>query len=150
LQERAEAIRRRFAGPTGVSATLDQARGAADDAFAAVQPNREWQLLTYEFALHAARNSKFAKRYVEQEDGIRDAIEDVIRERAEALGADPPISPRDLAIGLNALGIGLGLDALVDETSVPDDLFGTLVGFLVRGMFAASEEQATSIKGDST
>src|SRR4051794_5367182 len=49
LQERAEAIRDRFAGPTGVSATVDQARGAADDAFAAVQPNREWQLLTYEF-----------------------------------------------------------------------------------------------------
>lgn len=146
VHERAAAIRERFTASGGARETVDQARAAANDAFAAVHPNREWQLLTFEFALHAARNRDFARRYAEQEDTIRDAIEDVVRLRAEALGADPAISPRGLAIGLKALGTGLALDTLVDEDSVPEELFSTLVGFLVRGMLAASEEQAATTR----
>jgi len=147
--ERADEIRHRFAAPAGLGGTVDQARAAADDAFASVGPNREWQLLAFEFALHAARDPEFARLYIEREDTIRDAIEEVVRLRADALGADPPISPRDLAIGLNALGAGLAFDALVAETSVPKDLFGTLVGFLVRGLFATADEQAATNEGDS-
>jgi AcrR family transcriptional regulator len=144
VAERADSVRASFAAPAGPLETVDQARGAADDAFAAVRPNREWRLLTFELALHAARDGAFAQRYAEREDTIRQAIEEVVRARIEELGAEPPISPRDLATGLNALGNGLALDALVDDNAIPDGLFGRLVGFMVRGMFAAADDQQTN------
>src|SRR5439155_1362320 len=79
VEERADAIRAHFATPGGPAEIVEQARGAADEAFAAVRPNREWRLLTLEFALHAARDSAFARRYAEREDAIRNAIEEVLR-----------------------------------------------------------------------
>jgi len=139
VEERADAIRARFATPGGPAEIVEQARGAADEAFAAVRPNREWRLLTLEFALHAARDSAFARRYAEREDTIRNAIEEIVRAAITELGAEPPLSPREVATGLNALGNGLALDALVDDNAVPDGLFGRLVGLLVRGMVAADQ-----------
>lgn len=141
LAERADAIRDRFAGPADVAGTVEQASGAADDAFAAVGPNREWQLLTYEFALHAARDREFAARYVEHEDAVRAVIQEVIEARARQLGGRLPLAARDLAIGMNALGAGLALDALVEPDSVPEQLFGRLVGLMVRGMVAEMRDQ---------
>ncbi|PZR65465.1 MAG: hypothetical protein DLM63_11690 [Solirubrobacterales bacterium] len=144
VEQRADSIRASFAAPGGTLETAQQARAAADDAFAAVRPNREWRLLTFELALHAARDGAFAQRYAEREDTIRQAIEEVVRARVEQFGAQPPLSPRDLATGLNALGNGLALDALTDDNAVSDGLFGRLVGFLVRGIFAAAEDQQTN------
>src|SRR5439155_2390502 len=115
VEERADAIRARVATPGGPAEIVEQARGAADEAFAAVRPNREWRLLTLEFALHAARDSAFARRYAEREDTIRNAIEEIVRAAITELGAEPPLSPREVATGLNALGNGLALDALVDD-----------------------------------
>jgi AcrR family transcriptional regulator len=144
LRDRADAIRSRIGDPEGPRELVGQARAAADESQAAVAANREWQLLTFEFALHAARNREFAECWVRQEATIRGAIEEVIAERAAALGGEPAISPEHLAIALNALGIGLALDVLVDEANVPEGLFGEVVGLLVRGLIAEAQDSSTT------
>jgi AcrR family transcriptional regulator len=145
VQERAAAIRAGISNADGDP--VGQARRAADEAFSSVRPNREWRLLTFEFALHAARDRRFAKHYIGCEDTIRSAIEDVIDARIQETGLEPPIDPRQLAIGINALGIGLTLDALVAQDSVPDELFGTLVSLLVRGVAATASDHVNGPEG---
>lgn len=142
--ERADAVGARFAGPTGPQATISQAAAAAGDAGAAMAENREWWLLFFEFALRAARERDFARDFAEREGRMRRSLEELVSERAAALGAELPIPARDVAVGLNALGNGLALDALVDDELDPGELFGALVGFLVRGMVAAAGDR----KGD--
>src|SRR5947209_14313927 len=56
IDNRVEISQTAFAGADGDPAdTIARARAAAADAGAAVRENREWQLLFFEFALHAAR-----------------------------------------------------------------------------------------------
>jgi AcrR family transcriptional regulator len=145
VEERAAAIRERFAAGTRDAAAT--ARGAADEWFQTVRPNREWRLLTFEFALHAARDRRFAKRYIACEETIRSAIEDAISSQIEAAGIEVPIRARELAVGINALGEGITLDTLVAEEGVPDELFGALVELLLRGLIATAAEHAKPKKG---
>lgn len=123
-------------------------QAAADTSVWMVSPgNREWRLLFFEFALHAARDPRFARQFVKREQVMRDALASVIESSAATLGGSPPIRPEHLAIGINALANGLALDTLVDEDAVPEELFSTLIGFLVRGLVAAAQESAATKGG---
>jgi len=147
VAERADAIRARFSDADGDAVGI--ARDAADEWFETVRPNREWRLLAFEFALHAARDRRFAKRYVAAEETIVSAIEDAIGSQIRSTGLAVQIQPRDLAIGINALAEGITLDTLVADDSVPDELFGTLVSLLVRGLIVTATDQTNRKKGDS-
>jgi AcrR family transcriptional regulator len=150
IAERAGAVRATFAHSDGSPHdTIRQAGQAAADASVWLAPeNREWTLLFFEFVLHASRSPRFASTFVEREQDMRDALTDVIASSAARLGGAPPIPPAHLAIGINALANGLALDTLVDEDAVPEELFSTLIRFLVRGMIAGAQEPAAS-KGGS-
>ena len=116
--------------------TIAKARAAAAEAGAAVRENREWQLLFFEFALHGARDARFARRLAKSEARLRDALADIIEERATVLGGEPPIPPDHLARTLNALANGIMLDRLIEPEAVPDDLLDQSVELLVAGAIA--------------
>jgi AcrR family transcriptional regulator len=118
------------------AATIEQAREAAANASAAVRENREWQLLFFEFALHAARDRRFAARLAASEARLRSALADLIEERATVLGGEPPIPAESLARALNALANGIMLDRLIEPEGVPDDLLEQVVELLVAGAIA--------------
>ena|SRR5947209_7134641 len=124
------------------TATIAQAREAAANASAAVRENREWQLLFFEFALHAARDRRFARRLAESEARLRQALAELIDERAAVLGGEPPIPAESLARALNALANGIMLDRLIEPEGVPDDLLEQVVELLVAGAIALGEQRA--------
>src|SRR5579859_6316497 len=142
VKERAAAISERLAG-NGTD-PVETAREAADEWFQTIGPDREWRLLAFEFALHAARDQRFAERYLACEQTIVDAIEEAITSSMAAAGVDLPIRASDLATGISALATGITLDALVAEDRVPDQLFGSLVALLVRGLIATTVDKATN------
>jgi AcrR family transcriptional regulator len=149
IAERAGTVQHTFASNGGgADQVVRLAQEASYDASAwMVSPeNREWRLLFFEFALHAARDQQFAAEFARSEQGMRRALVQVIESVAADLGGQPPIEPSTLALGINALANGLALDALVDPDAVPEDLFPTLIGFLVRGMVAAAEAPQPTTK----
>lgn len=129
-------------------ATVRHAQDASRHALASVVENRDWWMLFFEFALHAARNEGFAAQFGAREQDMRDALADAIQTSANALGS-LPIPASELATGINALANGLALDSLLDETFSPE-LFGTLVGLLVRGVIATAQDQTPTPSGGSS
>jgi AcrR family transcriptional regulator len=137
---RAEAIEKALAdaGDGDIQQTIRHARAAAHDAALSMRANREWRLLVFEFALHAARERRFARSFGRRETKLRKALVRVIRERAEARGVDLPLPPEELALGINALGNGLALEDLIQEGSVPENLIEVLIGYLLLGLASAA------------
>jgi hypothetical protein len=102
-----------------------------------LRANREWRLLVFEFALHAARERRFARSFNRRETKLRKALVRVIQDRAKARGVELPLPPEELALGINALGNGLALEDLIQEGSVPETLFEDLIGYLLLGLATA-------------
>jgi AcrR family transcriptional regulator len=141
---RAEAIEKALAeaGDGDIQQTIRQARAAAHEAALSMRANREWRLLVFEFALHAARERRFARSFNRRETKLRKALVRVIQERAEARGVELPLPPEELALGINALGNGLALEDLIQEASVPENLFEELIGYLLLGLATAAGTSA--------
>lgn len=137
---RAEAIEQALAEASDgdVEQTIRQARAAAHDAALSMRTNRDWRLLVFEFALHAARERDFARSFDRRETKLRKALVRVIRERANARGVELALPPEDLALGINALVNGLAFEDLIREGSVPENLFEDLIGYLLLGLAAAA------------
>jgi AcrR family transcriptional regulator len=99
----------------------------------------EWFLLYFEFALHAARDAAFARRFRKiRVAGLRE-LERGVAEGLEHAGIEPSHAT-DLARGLRALSYGLALDGLVGERKGAESVFGRLVELIFRGL--ASETQS--------
>ncbi len=142
--ERATAIERAFGeGDDGdLDATLSQSQAAATDFAQSLGANREFHRLFFEFALHASRQGDFADRFKERETSIRRALVKVIEDRAGQLGGKLPLPADELALGLIALGNGLALEDVVEESNVPEGLYAQLVGFLLIGIAVAARDEA--------
>jgi AcrR family transcriptional regulator len=138
LTERMRHIERAFedAEPTK-EATVEQARQAANDAAEVFRQNREWRALYLEFVAHAGRNPDFRRQLALRSATCRDALTRVVRQRADEIGLDLPISAEQLAVTIEALAQGLGLEEMIDPDSVPEELFGTVLGFLLQGIAAS-------------
>jgi AcrR family transcriptional regulator len=127
-----------------MAAVIHGAERAAAGSAVAMREYREWWALFFEFALQAARDRRFAREFAGHEGRIRQALTQLIEQRAAALEIDTnelPLSPHELAIGLTALGNGLALESLVDDEAVGPELLPTLVGLLVRGIVVTMEER---------
>jgi AcrR family transcriptional regulator len=114
-------------------------RPAGANVMDVLAKEREWFLLYYEFALHAARDRDFARRFeAVREEGLADLAAGIARGLDHA-GIESSLSPDDLALTLKALGYGFALERLVDEDSVPDALFGRVMELIFRGIRAEAE-----------
>jgi AcrR family transcriptional regulator len=144
VSRRADALREALeSGGSDLGGVIQGAERAAAGSSAALRESREWWAVFFEFALHAARDRRFAREFARHEGRIRNALTELIEHRAEALGVETlPLSPKELATGLTALGNGLALEGLIDEEAEPVELLPTLVGFLVKGILASTEDSS--------
>jgi AcrR family transcriptional regulator len=107
---------------------------AAGDVSAALGRERDWFLLYFEFALHAARNPTFARRFkAVREEGLAELAEGITA-GLEHAGIDPPIAASDLARAVRAVSYGLALDGLVDGGEEREALLGQILELVFRGM----------------
>jgi AcrR family transcriptional regulator len=137
LTERVNEIERVFEeGETTKEATIELARQAANDAVDVFGQNREWRALYLEFVAHADRSPEFRRELALRQAACRDGLTRVVAQRAEELGLELPIPAEQLALTIEALAQGLGMEEMIDPEGVPGDLFGTALGYLLQGIAA--------------
>jgi len=143
--ERARDIRDVFgSGGDDLASTTEQAQVAAKDALDAMIGDPEWRALYLEFLAHAARDKNFRRAFARRTDDMRAALEQVVVERAalvdeHALG----MSPQELAVVIDALGVGLWTHHMLHGSSaVSPELFSKAVALIVDGIGARAETTA--------
>jgi AcrR family transcriptional regulator len=140
--ERARDIREVFSGGgDDLASTTEQAKLAARDALEAMIGDPEWRALYLEFLAHAARDKSFRRAFARRTDEMRAALEEVVVERAalideHALG----MSPQELAVVIDALGVGLWAHHMLHGSSaVSPELFSQAIALMVDGAAARAE-----------
>jgi AcrR family transcriptional regulator len=143
--ERAQDLRAVFSETDGdVAATSRQAQLAAQHALDAMTGDPEWRALYLEFLAHAAREPAFRRRFARRTDEMRGALEEIVVERAGPFAAALGMPPEQLAVVIDALGVGLwGHHMLHGSRAVPPELFSQAVALLVDGIAA----RATTTEG---
>jgi AcrR family transcriptional regulator len=112
---------------------------ASANVMQALDRERDWFLLYFEFVLHASRDAEFAGQFERvREQGLAELAAG-IADGLEKAGLDSSLDPADLALALKALSYGLALERLVNEDSVPDQLFGRVMELIFRGIRAEGE-----------
>ncbi len=101
---------------------------------------REWFLLYFEFALHAARDPAFARRFRKVRQAGLGELQEGLSVGLKHARLEPSLPSADLARGLRALSYGLALDRLVEGSKGSEKLFGRLTELLFRGL--AAERQS--------
>jgi AcrR family transcriptional regulator len=137
--ERAQDLREVFAQTEAadVEATSRQAQLAAEHALEAMTGDPEWRALYLEFLAHAARDAAFRRRFSERTDEMRGALEDVVVERARPVADALGMEPEQLAVVIDALGIGLWAHHMLHgPRAVPPDLFSKSLAIIVDGIVA--------------
>jgi AcrR family transcriptional regulator len=136
--ERAQDLRQVFADTDeDVAATSRQAQLAAQQALEAMTGDPEWRALYLEFLAHAARDPAFRRRFARRTDEMRGALEEIVVDRAEPFTDALGMSPQELAVVIDALGVGLwGHHMLHGAKSVPPELFSQAIALLVDGIAA--------------
>jgi AcrR family transcriptional regulator len=90
--------------------------------------DREWMMLMGEFMLYALRDERARVALAAEYERARGMVAALIASKYAESGTTPPLPPRDIAIIIESLGIGLGFQALIDPTGVSPDLQGVAVG----------------------
>lgn len=103
----------------------------ARDATRGLKESREWRLLLFEFAAHAARTPSLAPKLREHKRRFRAALAELIAQRLAERGIEPPISTEELGLAVLALADGLAFEEVSDPGCVPGELLGDLLALLV-------------------
>jgi AcrR family transcriptional regulator len=146
--ERAADLRKLFTDDDrdDVQATSRQAQIAAQHALEAMVDDPQWRALYFEFLAQAARDPSFRRRFARRTAEMRGALDEVIAERTEPLADALGMQPQQLAVAIDALGVGLwAAHMLHGSRAVPRDLFSRAVALLIDGMAAraTAEPQPT-------
>jgi AcrR family transcriptional regulator len=112
---------------------------ASANVMQSLEREREWFLLYFEFALHAARDAEFADRFERiREQGLAELAAG-IADGLEKAGLNSSLDPTDLAVALKAVSYGLALERLVNEDAVSNELLGRVMELIFRGIRAEEE-----------
>jgi len=102
-----------------------------------IAQQRDLLLLDHDYWSRAVRDDELRARYAERRAELRAALGEALAVRARHLGAPPLEMPaEDVATIVMALGAGLAQQKLIDPGSVPDDLLGTAIALVYRGLVA--------------
>ena len=137
--ERAQDLREVFADTVedDIAATSRQAQLAAEHALDAMTGDPEWRALYLEFLAHAARDPAFRRRFSKRTDEMRAALEEVVMERTRPVAGALGMEPKQLAVVIDALGVGLmSAHMLHGSRAVPSDLFSKALALIVDGIAA--------------
>ncbi len=86
---------------------------------------RDWYLLVVEFFRAAMRDERTREALAEQYERARTISGAMLAEKYAEAGVEPPMPARDLAIVVEALGLGVCFQALIDPSGVSRALQGT-------------------------
>ena len=121
----------------GRTAGLDAAAAGAADALGR---DREWFLLYLEFALRAARDDTFRRRFgALRQEGLAELADGLAEGLAHA-GQDSLVEPADLARTIRALSYGLAIDELVDPDGDAPALLGRTLELVFKGLRGEAAE----------
>jgi AcrR family transcriptional regulator len=119
---------RRFEGRDLVAMT----RALEDEPHEDPESERQWLMLATEFWLHAMRDERARVLMAEQYERARILVStQVIEPLYRTMGQEPPLPPRDLAIVIESLGIGLAIQAALDPGAVSMGLQGQVIARLL-------------------
>jgi AcrR family transcriptional regulator len=100
--------------------TLEQGLRALDERSRSDQAaERDWAILATEFFLHSMRDARAQAAMAAQYERARTLTAGMLAAKYTDAGAETPLPPRDLAIIIEAIGIGITLQSLLDPESVP-------------------------------
>jgi AcrR family transcriptional regulator len=122
-------------------AVLSRARAAAHEWQANLPATREWRMIFFEFALHAARERRFASKFAKRETELRRGLVQLIEDMTGDLDADLPLSADALAMAIIALGNGLALEDLAAPGSLPDDILADVIGLMLMGIWVSGRRE---------
>jgi AcrR family transcriptional regulator len=108
---------------------VERARAAADDWMRRFARDAEPFLLRLEFAVRAARDPKLRRALGLRVGAVPLAIRRLLEDRAKA--QELPLPPDEIALGLQALSLGLALEELSNPGAVRSGLAGDLAGLLL-------------------
>ena len=118
----------------GAGGRADGLAAAAADVGQALRREPDWFLLYFEFALHAARNPRFRRRFAAlREEGLTE-LSRGLEDGLQAAGLEPVVPPEELARALRALTYGLALERLVEEERGQQRVFGRILQLVFRGI----------------
>jgi len=118
---------RRFEGQDlpGLARTLEAGPDEDPDS------ERQWLLLAVEFWLHAMRDERARVLMAEQYERARLASAELLAPLYQTMGQEPSMPPRDLAVVIESIGIGLAIQAALDPGAVRMSLQGEVVARLL-------------------
>jgi AcrR family transcriptional regulator len=133
--ERSQDLREVFAGD--IDATSRQAQLAAQHAFDAMTGDPEWRALYLGFLAHAARDATFRRRFARRSAEMRGALEEVVVDRTRPVADTLGMTPEQLAVVIDALGVGLWAQHMLHGSrAVPPDLYSNALALIVDGIAA--------------
>jgi AcrR family transcriptional regulator len=150
--ERAQDLREVFADTDedDVEATSQQAQLAAEHALKAMTSDAEWRALYLEFLAHAARDPAFRRRFSKRTDEMRGALDEIVIARAAPAADVLGMRPEQLAIVIDALGVGLMTTHLLHGSrAVPPNLFSNALALIVDGIAARASLTPQPTGGNS-
>ena len=116
--------------PDGADAGGARLEEASVDFLRTLRQTPEWRLLFLEFTAHAARDPRFQTEFAARARRMRVALAEVLRNA----GYRGSIEPEAAAVVVAALANGLAIEALIDPDAARDELFGTALVALLRGL----------------
>lgn len=100
--------------------TLEQGLRTLDERLrSAAAAERDWAILATEFFLYSMRDARTQAVMAEQYERARTLTAGMLVAKYADAGAETPLPPRDLAIIIEAIGLGVTLQSLLDPASVP-------------------------------
>ena len=118
------------------------ARVAADEWMRRFADDPAPLLLRLEFAVRAAHDPDLRRRLATRVGAVPLAITRLVEQAARDEGLSAPLPPEDVALGFQALSLGLALEALTNPGAVRPGLNGDLAALLARGLKAQSASEA--------
>ncbi len=105
---------------------------AQDRSFPAhLQERRTWNVLTLEFFLYALRHPTAQQQLAERYRAARNELTTLLQGISPASEDGSALPDEYLAWALIGLGIGLSLQAYLEPTALPADLYPTITGLLL-------------------
>jgi len=143
-----ERMNRRFMEITEIVDTTkalpEQAAQGGQLFMDAFQEERELYLLWLECSVRSVHDEDVRDALVKMDHAIRDAVANFIAHHATNLGIVLPLPATQLATAVTCLADGLALERMKDPSSVPDELFGTLLTLIYRGLQSDRDQGSDS------
>jgi hypothetical protein len=106
----------------------------------------EWRALYLGFLAHAAREPTFRRRFAKRSAQMRGALEEVVVDRTRPVADTLGMTPEQLAVVIDALGVGLCAQHMLHGSrAVPRGLYSSALALIIDGIAAR-----TTVPGGTT